>query len=1435
MRFFNRRHVIGTPFEGIARNTRTKQSITARTLGIRGAARRNRVLVVTLLIVGGLVAGLAGVSMAQGGWFIVNPLETPPPRFGAATAWDAVNDEMVVFGGFGTNVGNGLGFGNFIQPQVSVVNRGDTRAYKYATKKWFDRNPIHAPSPRGYAAMAYDGARKNIVLFGGTPYRANAPSGETWTWDGKDWTLMNPPEPRPEPRHNHVMTYDAHRKVVVMFGGQGLSGTQVVTLNDTWTWDGTRWKIMPSAGAPAPRHSAAMAYDSCNAQAVMFGGVGGGLKLAPEARETWTWDGEKWTPRNPLVAPPARIGASMAYSSRTGRVLMYGGLTTDDVGVSSVAADPDVWRWDGAGGTWERTNSDVLMPAGWVTTLAGQAFVNLLPPPRAYASFAGRHVDEDDGFNPRFSLFGGTSTLDAANPDTRNNVVPQAAFGDHFLFSEQGYLVLISNTDEPVPFVGNTPLTRRCANPVPIPSDDVLVGGPQTSEAPKVETREGMREIGQLPVLLGTDWPQDQRDKTVFAGYAGGYNRYNPNPKYTPPPECPNYPEGDTGSNTNLVTDPTRNRVYMFFNCDYRRGRNGDTQLPYVYNVSIEVYHGTTLEPLGSSAITLKAPLVTRDIVHDPSRGQFLLWSTNNELTVVRQESIEKGTDPVVRKIPLAGTIAMMSFFDHPKTGSPKLLINRGGTSLSQVDLETNTVDYSATTTGCTSIGSPQFGSSMRPMRSGDLIYVACSGTVGGTNRAGVVRMPIIQNPDGSETPGAAEVFPGPPSVVANWNDPEAERMVLMSGGAGSRLYVWVFDGKASRYVGFAGIKQVTYNFGYRFTFDPKVGRLYVLTSDAQNIEGGRRVRDQGGVRILDTRLTPVSQALNFPQFAAVPGSGWDQVSATLPGEPGVPRRVFMRRGEGTMKKYPDGETVNMPNEMFYRVLADEVPVPDNTELSDLDALTIGVVENSQKTEVTFDAEGGAYGIRLRSIGGIKSAARPPQQMPDFVGPLLLGDGVRPFVPACIFPDRELMAGFIPQARLSDLDALARSTGLEVDSNSKTDLEAPFSRCQPTANASQFPPSIKLVFDALWPLWQMVQFEGNQEVGPHMAWDEHFKTVECVGDALNTYRAEVGNVYGSSNCVKKEGLVEATAQGSATGAGTLAEAASDSGFSVAEGYSKVKVERDPVKGVVVTSVAVARGVQLPGLSVDRVTTEAVAWSNGRPDEDNKRASFRREICGVVTPDYSNSKCLSSGEQKQLVDGWNSRWGINSKMYLPTPDPELLEGSPGGYIVGVIKPQADEIEDQLFAKDFQREVPGLVIDFYKDSGEFERQSLQLAATRAVAGFGVQCNADHIFSPEKKDCLPLTFDDDFSGDDFFEEDEEFFEEGEEAIPATEGYWLAAPTAASPQSLGNRIGNFISGLPVLGSVPVRQVGEALLLSSVWLLLAAPLVLAYRRLSVW
>src|SRR5579864_6849581 len=78
------------------------------------------------------------------------------------------------------------------------------------------------PAPRSAADIVYDSAHHELVLFGGSTIGGRF-TNETWTWDGKYWTLHPTTPTVLSPRDQAVMAYDQVHHVTVMYGGMELA------------------------------------------------------------------------------------------------------------------------------------------------------------------------------------------------------------------------------------------------------------------------------------------------------------------------------------------------------------------------------------------------------------------------------------------------------------------------------------------------------------------------------------------------------------------------------------------------------------------------------------------------------------------------------------------------------------------------------------------------------------------------------------------------------------------------------------------------------------------------------------------------------------------------------------------------------------------------------------------------------------------------------------------------------------------------------------------------------------------------------------------------------------------------------------------------------------------------------------------------------------
>jgi hypothetical protein len=149
----------------------------------------------------------------------------------------------------------------------------------------------------------------------------------------------------PLARSEPSLAFDDATGQLVMFGGGAASAAVApFGLNDTWTWDGVRWREQFPATAPVPVNGfgAAMTYDQARKYVLLM-----------NQGNTYTWDGSNWAKLSPAQSPPVSNGASMVYDAATGVDVLFGGLclSAADPGCdASTGISTATWTWDGT--TW---------------------------------------------------------------------------------------------------------------------------------------------------------------------------------------------------------------------------------------------------------------------------------------------------------------------------------------------------------------------------------------------------------------------------------------------------------------------------------------------------------------------------------------------------------------------------------------------------------------------------------------------------------------------------------------------------------------------------------------------------------------------------------------------------------------------------------------------------------------------------------------------------------------------------------------------------------------------------------------------------------------------------------------------------------------------------------------------------------------------------
>lgn len=318
----------------------------------------------------GILVLLAAQVIAQNGlWQPLLPSPAapaqPPVRYGAAVAYDAARDRIVLTSGR-RNV-----MGSIIRPQetwefdgvdwsliaangpIAFAGYDDSTNVKAYYDTWLQAvicvesaqgGPLRflrwngatwttiatAPQTTFPWRMAfdvvYDPVRGVAVLFGG--YTGNAELNDTWEFDGTTLTMRM--VPAPPPRWGHAMAYDADRGVVVMYGGR--NGPQ---LSDMWDWNGTAWTPTPHAVGPGPRSFHGLAYDIDRSRLVLVGNYG------TAASSIWEWQPSGWTQSS--ASNSARSHMGLVYDSLRARLVSSGGTNPSlDSGSTSTFGFSDI-------------------------------------------------------------------------------------------------------------------------------------------------------------------------------------------------------------------------------------------------------------------------------------------------------------------------------------------------------------------------------------------------------------------------------------------------------------------------------------------------------------------------------------------------------------------------------------------------------------------------------------------------------------------------------------------------------------------------------------------------------------------------------------------------------------------------------------------------------------------------------------------------------------------------------------------------------------------------------------------------------------------------------------------------------------------------------------------------------------------------------------
>lgn len=655
-------------------------------------------------------------------------------------------------------------------------------------------------------------------------------------------------------------------------------------------------------------------------------------------------------------------------------------------------------------------------------------------------------------------------------------------------------------------------------------------------------------------------------------------------------------------------------------------------------------------------------------------------------------------------------------------------------------------------------------------------VYVGC---VTQQNTGLAVR--VILGPEGR--PSGEEAFPGPPLMQRIIADPGGGRLGFVA-EQNFQESIFIFDAGRSAYVGAIATTNENQSVGY--AIDGASGRLFVSSKDK-------------GVMLGDLRRTPAQQALVFSHFSRT-GGGKPDISVERASAAG-PRRFYVREsGQGTVEIY-----------------VDEINVSSDPAISELDRFTVDREEAEGVTGSNFEVGSHGYGLRVLTPGGIEGA--PPETARSLL---------RKVGSPCTKSNREMVLGLITQATLSRGNAAASTIAADSDPGTKNDLANPVTRCWPFPDpfetksglGDDWPRPGKKIVCPGGPNPQCEalltenadEFWSTADSATRQDWP--FERLECSGDenpeALRTespfsgYRVEVA-------CAGASGRASATSIARAEDGAFEFGVGNDSLVRVAEGGATTDLEQLSGGGVLVSSRAWARGIEITGVGYIR-SVETISSARAAGRSGSARGEFERKICGVITSDYRQEGCSS---YEQAVDALNRSLSGRGRVILRQPDAELKLGSPGGFVASVQKDRFEELSDRALNGDPATQVTGLEIMFINDSLNYggARQIFQFAGVDASTTYGI-----YLLPPEEELPIltsPLSFPDspvsDLTG-----------------LVGRSGDSI--PPAASPMAPPRRpsvLEKIRDGL----ALALRSPEEALLAAIMWATMGIPLYLAVRR----
>lgn len=231
----------------------------------------------------------------------------PTPRYGALMAWDQVDNELVMVGGY--NVTSAGSYAN-----DTWVLSGNSWIPEAPLPRQLDGNNEMVTSP-------WNGEDGGVLATGMMTTKLGQTSAQTWLFQGGSWSLVTLSDPGAQwdPEAG-----DAPNPYVLSLGGNGSYNAYALTPS----YLGTSWTGLALGTEPAFTGWAPMVNSNITTGLIVLPALTNWFSCCHQPSQVWTYFGEAWTNVSSLltVAPSDRFGAAVSVDAEHGTVLVFGGL-----------------------------------------------------------------------------------------------------------------------------------------------------------------------------------------------------------------------------------------------------------------------------------------------------------------------------------------------------------------------------------------------------------------------------------------------------------------------------------------------------------------------------------------------------------------------------------------------------------------------------------------------------------------------------------------------------------------------------------------------------------------------------------------------------------------------------------------------------------------------------------------------------------------------------------------------------------------------------------------------------------------------------------------------------------------------------------------------------------------------------------------------------